>query len=156
MQGEAGHHVAFIAYGADTSVNPGPEIHFAPHEEVVEQLLDYFMQRYEQNQVLQLRELKLTGGSATNMDISYGLSRYADDLDAERWGPFYITEGKGNVDCQNRKINVWSMAMTVRSEPPLVIPFTNQLILGLCPPTLSTFRAIASGIQSDAVLVCTD
>lgn len=152
---ENGRHVAFISYGANLLVEPSRDIFYGPREETISRMLDYFMQRHTQNQTLQLRELSVTGGSATSMDIAYTLSHYADDLDANVWGPYYLAEGKGNIDCVNRKINVWSVVMaTYPSNSFLKIPFTNKFISGTCPLTLSTFRAIASSLLSGDVIVC--
>lgn len=153
--GEVGQHVAFIAYGANLSTKLTEGIHYRPRAEIVELLLDYFRQRHAQNQLLQLRELSLNGGSATSMDISFALSRYADDLAADSWGPLNIAVGKGNVDCQNRKINVWSMAMVApATDSPQMIPLINLPISGVCRPTPATVRSIVAGLFSDAVLVC--
>lgn len=50
-------------------------------------------------------------GEKSNVGIVYVLTRYAEDLDPGLGGPDRIATGKGAINCESRRIFVWSMEM---------------------------------------------
>ena len=73
-------------------------------------LLAYFSSRHQQDEHLQLLMVDVAGPSwHGGVDIVYVLRRTADDI-AFSAGQGIFVQGKGAIDCKQRKIFVWSMA----------------------------------------------
>ncbi len=131
-----------ISYVVEES-NTGGGTTSGPRDEIIEQLLDYFAERHEQHEQMQLLEIASIGGGG---DISYKIQRRADDLDVELWGPDFMAEGKGVVDCENQTVDVWSMAM---NTPPPASSDTDVMRSVVCPtPVVNP--------PQNAVLACND
>ena len=75
-------------------------------------LHEYFDLRVTVNEQIYLMEIDVDYERARNLGhVAYTLLRTADDLD-----PFgNLAHGKGAIDCENRKIRVWSMAQALDS-----------------------------------------
>ncbi len=80
-----------------------------------DQLLRYFAERHRQGERLGLIKVSSTQagllGEESNVGIVYVLTRDAEDLDPGLGGPDRIAIGKGAINCENRRIFVWSMEM---------------------------------------------
>lgn len=82
-------------------------------------LLAYFAQRHQRHERLQLRALSVIGPSwHGGVDLTFILTRQADDLEPGLGGPASIAHGKGAVDCDEQTIFVWSMAMNPAEATP--------------------------------------
>ena len=134
---EQARSIQHVAYVAEESRTQGGTVR-GPRHEVIEQLLDYFVERHKQHEQMQLLEIASVGGGG---DITFVIRRQADDLAPEIWGPDFIVIGKGFVDCENQVIDVWSAAMNT--------PSPSSIINHVCPtPT-------AGWSQEDTTLACT-
>jgi ketosteroid isomerase-like protein len=68
----------------------------------------YFSARHRHHDRLQLTRIEVHGPSwHGGADIAYALTRRSDDVNG---GASQMVDGKGAVNCQERKIFVWSMA----------------------------------------------
>ncbi len=78
-------------------------------------LLRYFAERHRQGERLRLLKVSSTQagllGEESNVGIVYVLTRDAEDLDPGLGGPDRIATGKGAINCESRRIFVWSMEM---------------------------------------------
>lgn len=71
-------------------------------------LLPYFALRHTHHDQLQLTKIDVHGPSwHGGVDIAYELARRSDDVNG---GARQSVDGKGAVNCQTRRIFVWSMA----------------------------------------------
>jgi hypothetical protein len=91
---------------------------------------DYFKTRHTKREKWRLLSLSQNGGTS----VSFSIQRTADDLNAELFGPNFIATGKGEVECQYRKLLVWVMGQN--SEP---------LVTGACKDT-----SVESLLKNDA------
>ena len=130
-----------VSYMAEESNTGGGTIS-GPRDEIIEQLLDYFAERHEQHEQMQLLEIASVGGG----NVYYEIRRRADDLDVELWGPDFVAEGKGFVDCENRTVDVWSMAM---NTPLPASSDTDVMRSVVCPTPMVN-------PPQNAVLACND
>lgn len=74
-------------------------------------LLDHFRDRHRHAETMRLVSLDIGRGHRNDVGISYALIREADDI------PRGFARGKGQIDCANRRIFVWTMAMTADTSP---------------------------------------
>lgn len=84
--------------------------HFVARD--IESLRRYFAARHRRHERLQLREV-IVGYANALGQIEYKLTRRADDL-RRRGITTSGVEGKGAVDCERRRVVVWSMGMVSR------------------------------------------
>ena len=131
-------HVAYIADQPNAPAEKGEGMHSGEREKMIEQLLDYFMERHKQHEQLHLLELLHLGGGTVNFRVR----RYADDLDPALWAPDYLAVGKGGVDCEQRKIEAWGMAMNAHLSPAEAKDF-----FVICPTPVS-------GKPPDTTIAC--
>lgn len=113
--------------------------HFVAYEQ--HRLLDYFGERHKQHERLGLVMVDVAGPSGHGgVDISYVVTRHADDLETVIGGTVDYAEGKGAINCKTGKIFVWSMAQST-SAPE------SNLSIRPCP-TPSGWK------PGDAVIAC--
>lgn len=74
-------------------------------------LLDYFSDRRRHAETMRLVSLDVGRGHRDDVGIGYALIREADDI------PRGFAHGKAQIDCANRRIFVWTMAMTAATSP---------------------------------------
>lgn len=74
-------------------------------------LLDHFRDRHRHAETMRLVSLDIGRGRGSDVGISYALIREADDISRG------FARGKAQLDCANRRIFVWTMAMVVDTSP---------------------------------------
>jgi len=76
-----------------------------------ENLLDHFRERHRHAETMRLVSLDIGRGHRNDVGVGYALIREADDI------PRGFARGKAQIDCANRRIFVWAMAMTTATSP---------------------------------------
>lgn len=77
-----------------------------------DRLLPYFLRRHAQHERLRLLMVSVLFDRPMDVaHIAYVITRHADDLRPGLGGRKRLAEGKGDVDCRNNRIAVWSMGM---------------------------------------------
>jgi hypothetical protein len=108
----------------------------------VNRLLTYFDQRYQHNERLQLVKVDFSyPGWHGGADVAFVVKRSADDIEPGVYGSERYTDGKGAIDCKEKKIMVWSMA----TQPPDTQD--TSMLAARCPSP-------PPGSPEDAVIAC--
>lgn len=121
-------------YSVSERLEGGRRRHFVASDS--EQLAHYFARRATKHEQLLLRQLAASSQGGSRVDIEYKIRRRADDL--RRRGR--LMNGKGSIDCEHRKITVWSMGNSDEFLP-------RRAVRPLCPKP--------SGRRRLPPLVCT-
>lgn len=82
-------------------------------------LAEYFMQRHEHNERVQLRSIQFNNWDAARGLVHFGpieMTRQADNLPPGLGGPERLAHGKGAYHCETQAFVVLSVAMTTEQQ----------------------------------------
>lgn len=76
------------------------------------ELLDYFAERHEQKERLKLIKVGVGKSERPNsVDITFVVTRRAEDLTVSLDSPEHIAIGKGSIDCRQQTFLLWNMTL---------------------------------------------
>lgn len=115
------------------------EEHFTTYTQA--ELLDYFTLRHQNNDRLQLIKVNVSPRGLREADITFQMTREADDIEPGKNGRNRYVQGKGAIFCRTQKFMVWSMG----TAPPNISPA--DYLSQVCPDP-------PSNIPENAVIAC--
>lgn len=115
------------------------EEHFTTYTQA--ELLDYFALRHQYNDRLQLIKVNVSPRGLREADITFQMTREADDIEPRENGRSRYVQGKGGIFCRTQKFMVWSMG----TAPPNISPA--EYLSKVCPDP-------PSNVPQNAVIAC--
>jgi hypothetical protein len=113
--GSTGREFLWYAVTEGGSIRRGPWRHRSIYDRP--ELLGYFAERHGQNERMELVAVRATRATEPwRVGVSFVVRRTADDLPSGLGGRQRIAGGKGVVDCERRRLQMWAMGMST-AEP---------------------------------------
>jgi hypothetical protein len=108
--GSTGREFLWYAVTEGGSIRRGPWRHRSIYDRP--ELLGYFAERHGQKERMELVAVRATRATEPwRVGISFVVRRTADDLPSGLGGRQRIAGGKGVVDCERRRLQMWTMGM---------------------------------------------